>query len=89
MNDQGEIDAREDSFNSTADAGQKLLDEGVGAAEDVRGKLEQLAKDKVRVGEKSGERETCRLLFYPSGKRGESCMSSVWTCSSSTETLTR
>lgn len=44
---QGEIDAREDSFNQTADAGQKLLDERVGEGEDVKGKLEQLAKEKV------------------------------------------
>lgn len=36
---QGEIDAREDSFRSTADAGQRLLDEGIPQSDEVKEKV--------------------------------------------------
>ena len=39
-----EIDAREDAFNQTADAGEKLLDMGIAESDEVRQKLEQLAR---------------------------------------------
>jgi len=44
-----EIDAREDSFTATADAGQTLLDCGHFAAEDVREKLVSLAEEKTAL----------------------------------------
>ena len=39
-----EIDAREDAFNQTADAGEKLLEMGISESDEVRQKLEQLAR---------------------------------------------
>ena len=44
-----EIDAREDSFLATADAGQKLLDCGHYASEDVKEKLLVLAEEKTSL----------------------------------------
>lgn len=46
---QGEIDAREDSFNQTAEAGQRLLDEDSEQSDDVREKLGHLAKKKASL----------------------------------------
>uniref|UniRef100_A0A2A6CFM8 Spc-1 n=1 Tax=Pristionchus pacificus TaxID=54126 RepID=A0A2A6CFM8_PRIPA len=76
----GEIDAREDSFNQTADAGQKLLDERVGEGEDVKGKLEQLAKEKAGLLALWEERrilyEQCMdlQLFYRDTDQAENWM---------------
>ena len=44
-----EIDAREDSFLATADAGQKLLDCGHYASDDVKEKLVVLAEEKTSL----------------------------------------
>lgn len=46
---QGEIDAREDSFKSTAEAGQKLLDSDHPAIEEVKEKLVTLANEKTTL----------------------------------------
>ncbi|KAI5727770.1 hypothetical protein M8J77_006684 [Diaphorina citri] len=45
----GEIDAREDSFRGTADAGQSLLDRNHYAADDIREKLRNLENDKTHL----------------------------------------
>ncbi|XP_025830723.1 spectrin alpha chain isoform X3 [Agrilus planipennis] len=42
----GEIDAREDSFAATTEAGKQLLDKGHYAADEIKDKLSQLASDK-------------------------------------------
>ncbi|GMR45924.1 hypothetical protein PMAYCL1PPCAC_16119, partial [Pristionchus mayeri] len=76
----GEIDAREDSFNQTADAGQKLLNDNVGAGDDVKGKLEQLAKEKAALLALWEERrilyEQCMdlQLFYRDTDQAENWM---------------
>ena len=44
-----EIDAREDSFRATAEAGQMLLDSGHYAAEEVKQKLVILAEEKTSL----------------------------------------
>ncbi|XP_031333128.1 spectrin alpha chain isoform X3 [Photinus pyralis] len=42
----GEIDAREDSFSATTEAGKQLLENGHYASEEIKDKLTQLASDK-------------------------------------------
>lgn len=46
---QGEIDAREDSFRSTAEAGQVLLEREHYASEEVKEKLVTLAAEKTSL----------------------------------------
>lgn len=46
---QGEIDAREDSFRTTADAGQVLLDKEHWAAPEVNEKLITLSNEKQNL----------------------------------------
>jgi spectrin alpha len=45
----GEIDARADSFAQTAEAGQKLLDEGISEADQVRENLNRLAEEQASL----------------------------------------
>ncbi len=65
-----EIDAREDSFRATAEAGQMLLDSGHYAADEVKEKLYQLTEEKTSLLQLWEERriqyEQCMdyQLFY-------------------------
>lgn len=76
----GEIDAREDSFNQTAEAGQKLLDEGSDHSDEVREKLAHLAQEKVALLALWDERrilyEQCMdlQLFYRDTEQAETWM---------------
>lgn len=54
----GEIDAREDSFAATTEAGKQLLDKGHYAADEIKDKLSQLASDKNSLLGK------LNILFY-------------------------
>ena len=58
----GEIDAREDSFQATDDAGQRLLDENVSESADVRDKLRQLAQVRLYLTKSTQTQtyHTCR-----------------------------
>ncbi|CAJ0583549.1 unnamed protein product, partial [Mesorhabditis spiculigera] len=77
---QGEIKAREDSFNQAAEAGQKLLDDGVPESADIREKLESLAKEKAALLALWEERrilyEQCMdlQLFYRDTDQAETWM---------------
>ena len=51
-----EIDAREDSFRATAEAGQMLLESGHYASEEVKEKLGVLAEEKTQLLELWEER---------------------------------
>ena len=57
---QGEIDAREDSFRSTAESGRLLLDSDHYAIEDVKERLVTLANEKTSLLELWEER---RILY--------------------------
>lgn len=76
----GEIDAREDSFNQTAVAGQNLLDVGIQESDDVRHKLEHLAREKAALLGLWEERrilyEQCMdlQLFYRDTEQAETWM---------------
>ncbi|MFH4975655.1 hypothetical protein AB6A40_002364 [Gnathostoma spinigerum] len=76
----GEIDAREDSFNQTAEAGQKLLDEGAIQSDEVRKKLANLAQEKASLLSLWEERrilyEQCMdlQLFYRDTEQAETWM---------------
>ncbi|PAV55545.1 hypothetical protein WR25_20353 [Diploscapter pachys] len=75
-----EIDAREDAFNQTADAGEKLLDMGIAESDEVRQKLEQLAREKAALMALWEERrilyEQCMdlQLFYRDTEQAETWM---------------
>ncbi|ESO95207.1 hypothetical protein LOTGIDRAFT_202396 [Lottia gigantea] len=56
----GEIDAREDSFKSTAEAGQRLVESNHYAADEAREKLQTLATEKKTLMELWEER---RILY--------------------------
>uniref|UniRef100_A0A0N5ANF9 Spectrin alpha chain n=1 Tax=Syphacia muris TaxID=451379 RepID=A0A0N5ANF9_9BILA len=76
----GEIDAREDSFKQTAEAGQKLFDEGSDHSDEVREKLAHLAQEKVALLSLWDERrilyEQCMdlQLFYRDTEQAETWM---------------
>ncbi|KHN88357.1 Spectrin alpha chain [Toxocara canis] len=76
----GEIDAREDSFNQTAEAGQRLLDEGSEQSDEVREKLAHLAREKAALLSLWEERrilyEQCMdlQLFYRDTEQAETWM---------------
>lgn len=76
----GEIDAREDSFNQTAEAGQRLLDEGSDHSDEVRDKLAHLAQEKASLLSLWEERrilyEQCMdlQLFYRDTEQAETWM---------------
>lgn len=76
----GEIDAREDSFHSTAEAGQKLLESDHYAVEEVKEKLVTLANEKTSVLELWEERrilyEQCMdlQLFYRDTEQADTWM---------------
>ncbi|XP_012266103.2 spectrin alpha chain isoform X2 [Athalia rosae] len=76
----GEIDAREDSFDSTALAGNQLLDRKHYAAEEVERKLESLAADKASLLNLWEERrilyEQCMdlQLFYRDTEQADAWM---------------
>ncbi|MCP9263394.1 Spectrin alpha chain [Dirofilaria immitis] len=76
----GEIDAREDSFMQTAEAGQKLLDEGIEQSNEVRDKLTHLAQEKASLLSLWEERrilyEQCMdlQLFYRDTEQAETWM---------------
>lgn len=55
-----EIDARADSFEQTAETGQKLLDEGVKESEEIRNCLNHLATEKTSLQNVWEER---RILY--------------------------
>ena len=57
---QGEIDAREDSFKSLAEAGQFLMESDHYAVDDVKQKLVELANEKTSLLELWEER---RVLY--------------------------
>ena len=69
---QGEIDARADSFAQTAETGQKLLDDGIEQADEIRQCLQQLATEQASLKNLWEERrilyEQCMdlQLFYRS-----------------------
>ncbi|CAI5455840.1 unnamed protein product [Caenorhabditis angaria] len=76
----GEIDAREDSFNQTAAAGQKLVEIGIPGSQEVREKLEKLAQEKAALLGLWEERrilyEQCMdlQLFYRDTEQAETWM---------------
>uniref|UniRef100_A0A914P3Y4 SH3 domain-containing protein n=3 Tax=Panagrolaimus TaxID=55784 RepID=A0A914P3Y4_9BILA len=76
----GEIDARADSFAQTAEAGQKLLDDGVRESGDVRNYMNQLAEEKASLDNLWEERrilyEQCMdlQLFYRDTDQAETWM---------------
>lgn len=76
----GEIDAREDSFGNTAEAGQRLLDDGIREAPDVGGKMAELAAEKAALLSLWEERrilyEQCMdlQLFYRDTEQAETWM---------------
>merc|ERR1711981_143667 len=75
-----EIDAREDSFRATAEAGQMLLDSGHYAAEEVKEKLVILAEEKTMLLQLWEERrilyEQCMdlQLFYRDAEQADTWM---------------
>merc|ERR1712020_871440 len=75
-----EIDAREDSFRATAEAGQMLLDSGHYAAEEVKQKLVILAEEKTSLLQLWEERrilyEQCMdlQLFYRDTEQADTWM---------------
>lgn len=77
---QGEIDAREDSFRSTAEAGQSLLEREHYAAEEVKEKLIGLASEKTALLSLWEERrilyEQCMdlQLFYRDTEQADTWM---------------
>lgn len=76
----GEIDAREDSFRATAEAGQKLLESKHYAVEEVKEKLVTLANEKTSLLEMWEERrilyEQCMdlQLFYRDTEQADAWM---------------
>ncbi|XP_066994168.1 spectrin alpha chain isoform X2 [Anabrus simplex] len=76
----GEIDAREDSFCATAEAGQQLLDRGHYASEEVKDKLVVLASEKTSLLSMWEERrilyEQCMdlQLFYRDTEQADTWM---------------
>lgn len=56
----GEIDARADSFTQTAETGQKLLDDGIEHADEVRQCLQHLATEQTNLNNLWEER---RILY--------------------------
>ncbi|TKR73840.1 hypothetical protein L596_021099 [Steinernema carpocapsae] len=76
----GEIDAREDSINQTAEAGQKLLDDGIAQSDEVKEKLQHLAREKAALLALWEERrilyEQCMdlQLFYRDTEQAETWM---------------
>ncbi|XP_066294876.1 spectrin alpha chain, non-erythrocytic 1-like isoform X23 [Branchiostoma lanceolatum] len=76
----GEIDAREDSFRTTAEAGQGLLEENHFASDEVKEKLVALANEKTSLLELWDERhveyEQCLdlQLFYRDVEQAEAWM---------------
>ncbi|XP_078606073.1 spectrin alpha chain, non-erythrocytic 1-like isoform X33 [Branchiostoma floridae x Branchiostoma japonicum] len=76
----GEIDAREDSFRTTAEAGQSLLEENHFASDEVKEKLVALANEKTSLLELWDERhvqyEQCLdlQLFYRDVEQAEAWM---------------
>ena len=76
----GEIDAREDSFKATADAGQTLLNRHHYAEEDVGNKLHQLSEEKTSLLQLWEERrilyEQCMdlQLFYRDTEQADTWM---------------
>jgi spectrin alpha len=76
----GEIDARNDSFAQTAEAGQKLLDDGVRETDQVRENLKNLAEEQASLLALWEERrilyEQCMdlQLFYRDTDQAESWM---------------
>lgn len=56
----GEIDARADSFTQTAESGQKLLDDGISEADQVRENLNHLAEEQASLTQLWEER---RILY--------------------------
>ncbi len=83
---QGEIDAREDSFNQTAESGQRLLDDGVSQSAEVRDKLQHLATEKASLLSLWEERrilyEQCMdlQLFYRDTEQAETWMTKQEVC---------
>merc|ERR1712062_727050 len=75
-----EIDAREDSFRATAEAGQMLLDSGHYASEEVKEKLVILAEEKTTLLQLWEERrilyEQCMdlHLFYRDAEQADTWM---------------
>merc|ERR1712020_343776 len=75
-----EIDAREDSFRATAEAGQMLLDSGHYASEEVKEKLVILAEEKTTLLQLWEERrilyEQCMdlQLFYRDAEQADTWM---------------
>lgn len=80
MHFQGEIDAREDSFRATAEAGQLLLDREHYASEEVKEKLVVLASEKTSLLSMWEERrilyEQCMdlQLFYRDTEQADTWM---------------
>lgn len=76
----GEIDAREDTFRSTVDAGQRLVDADHYAADEVREKLQVLSSEKSSLLELWEERrilyEQCMdlQLFYRDTEHADAVM---------------
>ena len=76
----GEIDAREDTFRSTVDAGQRLVDDDHYAADEVREKLQVLSSEKSSLLELWEERrilyEQCMdlQLFYRDTEHADALM---------------
>ena len=77
---QGEIDAREDSFRSTIESGQMLLDSNHESATEIQEKLEVLSEEKVQLLELWEERrvlyEQCMdlQLFYRDTEQADTWM---------------
>ncbi|XP_049820921.1 spectrin alpha chain isoform X3 [Aethina tumida] len=76
----GEIDAREDSFNSTIEAGKQLLEKGHYASDEIKEKLSTLASDKSSLSALWEERrvlyEQCMdlQLFYRDTEQADTWM---------------
>lgn len=83
---QGEIDAREDSFRATAEAGQLLLDRAHYASEEVKEKLVVLASEKTSLLSMWEERrilyEQCMdlQLFYRDTEQADTWMAKQEVC---------
>ena len=77
---QGEIDAHEDSFRATAEAGQKLMESDHYAVDEVKEKLITLANEKTSLLELWEERrilyEQCMdlQLFYRDTEQADTWM---------------
>jgi spectrin alpha len=76
----GEIDARADSFAQTAETGQKLLDDGIEQADEIRQCLQHLATEQASLNNLWEERrilyEQCMdlQLFYRDTEQAETWM---------------